>query len=372
MKAGARQPNPGAKSLHRLNRNEYANAIRDLLKLDVDVSTLLPADDAAEGFDNMADVLSVSPTLIQSYVSAAMKISRAAVGDPRMAPVLAKFAAVGGAGQRGHVEGLPLGTRGGLRVVHNFPLDAEYEFRVSAGGGFRFAGPEGGPPPRVDVTLNGKPVTAADPRKFRIRVPAGPQVVTVAMVDQVHADGVDELYSRATPRRDDVDGLTIQGPFDATGAGDTPSRREIFVCQPDAAAASCRARAEYWRAWRVPPSASDIAEDSPAMDQLLQFHAAGSRAGVFETGIQQALVAHPCRSAFPVSHRGRHGQNSGAGFGLSDHGRGTCAAACRSSCGAASPTTSCSSWRGRAQLHEPTVLEQQVRAHARRSARRAR
>ena len=284
-------PDAGAKSLHRLNRQEYTNAIRDLLHLDVDVSTLLPADDAAEGFDNMADVLGVSPTLIQSYVSAAMKISRIAVGDPHMAPVLAKFSAPRGASQRGHVEGMPLGTRGGLRIVHNFPLDAEYEFRVSAGGGgFRFSGPAGGAAPRVDVTLNGQPVKVEDPRKFRVRVPAGPQVLTVAMVDQLHAEGVDELYALATPRRDDVDGLTIQGPFNATGSGDTPSRRAVLVCTPADAAAELPCARRILREVASAAFRVEQREDSPAIDQLLQFYAEGRRAGGFETGVQQALA----------------------------------------------------------------------------------
>src|SRR5512139_557447 len=146
-KASVTHPYPGTKSLHRLNRTEYANAIRDVLGMQIDVTTLLPADDSAEGFDNIADVLGVSPTLIQSYISAAMKISRAAVGDRAMQPTLVKYSAPSGLSQQEHIEGLPLGTRGGIRFTHNFPLDAEYEFRIAAGTGFRFAGPAGGPAP---------------------------------------------------------------------------------------------------------------------------------------------------------------------------------------------------------------------------------
>ena len=286
-----RHPMPGTKTLHRLNRNEYANVIRDMLNLEVDVSTLLPADDAAEGFDNMADVLGVSPTLIQSYVSAAMKISRAAVGDPKMAPVLARFNAPGGALRGAHVEGLPLGTRGGLRIAYNFPLDAEYEIRVAAGrgGGLNF-GIGDMIPPKVDITLNGKAVSVPDPRKFRIRVPAGPQILTVAMVDQVHGTGVDDLYAQAPPRRDDVDNVTIQGPFDATGPGDTPARREIFICRPEgqADALPCARRiiahlaSAAFRVQTTPQSA--------VTDEMLAFYTAGSRNGGFETGIQQALA----------------------------------------------------------------------------------
>jgi mono/diheme cytochrome c family protein len=354
-----RQPKPGAKSLHRLNRTEYANAIRDLLRLEVDVSTLLPADDAAEGFDNMADVLSVSPTLVQAQVSTAMKISRLAVGDPGMAPVLAKFSAPGGAAQRGHVEGLPLGTRGGLRIVHNFPLDAEYEFRVNAGGGFRFAGPAGGPPPRVDVTLNGKPVEVPDPRRFRIRVPAGPQVVTVAMVDQVRADGVDSLYAQATPRRDDVEGVTIQGPFNPTGAGDTPSRREIFVCRPANAAEELPCARRILARLASAAFRVEQAEDSPAVELLLQFHQRGSREGGFDTGIQQALARLLVDSRFLYRAEGeRGGAAAGAPYRISDE---ELASRLSFFLWSSIPDARLRELAQRKTLHEPATLEQEVR-----------
>jgi mono/diheme cytochrome c family protein len=289
-KVSAAQPQPGTKSLHRLNRAEYANAIRDLIAYDLDVSTLLPADDAAEGFDNIADVLGVSPTLIQSYISAAMKISRWAVGDRSMAPTLVKYPAPAGLSQEGHIEGLPLGTRGGMRITHHFPLDAEYELRVSAGGGFRFAGPTGGPPPKVDITLNGTPVEAADPRKFRLRVKAGPQTIGIALVEQRRSDGVDDLYSKSRSRPEDLESLVINGPFDATGAGDTPSRRAVFVCYPKDAAAEAPCARQILtrlasRAFRRPLQATD-----PAVDNLMQFYETGRRSGDFEVGIQQGLA----------------------------------------------------------------------------------
>jgi hypothetical protein len=289
-KAGYAHPNPGAKSLHRLNRTEYANAVRDVLGLSIDVTTLLPADDSAEGFDNIADVLSVSPTLIQSYVSAAMKISRAAVGDRSMQPTLVKYAAPAGLSQQEHIEGLPLGTRGGIRFTHNFPLDAEYEFRIAAGTGFRFAGPGGGPEPRLDVTINGAPVPLSDPRKFRIRVPAGPQTLTVALVERRRWVGVDDLYAKAGARRDDFDSVTIDGPFNATGPGDTPSRRAIFVCHPqDAASEAPCARRIFahlaTRAFRRP-----MRPDDPSIDALMRFYEAGRERRDFETGIQQGIA----------------------------------------------------------------------------------
>ncbi len=286
--AGER-PAPSGSSLHRLNRTEYANAIRDLLAYRADVTTLLPADNATEGFDNIADVLSVSPTLIQAYIGTAMKISRWAVGDRSMAPALVKYAAPGG--QEGHIEGLPLGTRGGMLITHNFPLDAEYEFRIDSGGGFRFSGPGGGPPPTIDVTLNGEPVKVDDPRKFRLRLKAGPQDIGVALVDRRNSDGVDNLYAKAATRRDNIDSVAIYGPFNATGAGDTPSRRAIFSCRPaDAAGESACAREILTRlarkGYRRPVQLGE-----PAVETLMGFYEGARRAGGdFETGIQQGLA----------------------------------------------------------------------------------
>jgi hypothetical protein len=355
-----RLPNPGTKSLHRLNRSEYANVIRDLLQLKIDASTLLPADDSAEGFDNMADVLGVSPTLVQSYVAAAMKISRAAVGDPGMAPVIAKFAAPGGASQRGYLEGLPLGTRGGLRIEYNFPLDAEYEFRVSIGGGLRIGGgPDGGPPPRVDVTVNGNPVTFTDARKFRIRVPAGPQTVTAAMVDRQHGAGVDELYARTTPRRDDVEGLSIQGPFDATGAGDTPSRREIFICRPATAAAEQPCAQQILTRLASAAFRTELGGDSPLIARLMPFYLAGQRAGGFEAGVQQALARMLVDPRFLYrTEIDRPELAAGAAYRISDD---ELASRLSFFLWSSIPDAQLRHLAQSRQLHEPQVLQQQVR-----------
>jgi hypothetical protein len=130
-RAAMARPDPGTTALHRLNRTEYANAIRDLLALEIDASTLLPADDSAEGFDNIADVLGTSPALIERYIGAASKISRLAMGDTEMTPVSITYKVRGDLSQDRHIEGLPLGTRGGLLVKHNFPVDGEYLFRFS-------------------------------------------------------------------------------------------------------------------------------------------------------------------------------------------------------------------------------------------------
>ena len=229
---------PGANlatpALHRLNRTEYANTIRDLLALDVNVATLLPADGSSEGFDNIAEALSVSPSLIQGYVSAAMKISRLAVGDRTLAPSQITYSTPAGLAQDRHLDGLPLGTRGGMLVRHTFPLDAEYEFSVVGGG------QGGGLGAAIDVTIDGEkaPIKTA-PRNFKLPMTAGPHVIGVALVDSLRGAGVDEIYSdfrtdAAFAPAGGINTVTITGPFNPTGVGDTPSRRRIFVCtRPD-------------------------------------------------------------------------------------------------------------------------------------------
>jgi hypothetical protein len=124
------RPNPGHSALHRLNRSEYANAIRDLFALDVDTATLLPPDDESYGFDNIADVLKTSPSLLERYMAASWNISRLAVGDPAIGATSAIYRARADLSQNEHIEGLPLGTRGGITVKHNFPLDGEYTIKV--------------------------------------------------------------------------------------------------------------------------------------------------------------------------------------------------------------------------------------------------
>jgi hypothetical protein len=281
-------------ALHRLNRAEYANAIRDLLALDVNVATLLPADGSSEGFDNLAEALSVSPSLIQGYVSAAMKISRQAVGDRTLAPSQTTYSAPGLYAQDLHIEGLPLGTRGGLLINHTFPLDAEYEFALAAGIG------GGVPGPALDFTIDGEKPEVSNPRTFRLKVSAGPHVVGAAIVDGVRGAGVDEIYSDF--RTDatflpagGVNSVTITGPFNASGVGDTPSRRRIFVCRPkqNAVAATtatgdliCARTIVTTLARRAYRGAVTPAE----IDTLMVFYQQGFKDGGFESGIQHALA----------------------------------------------------------------------------------
>jgi hypothetical protein len=287
--AAEANPNPGAPALHRLNRREYANAVRDLLDLPVDADTLLPGDDASAGFDNIASALSVSPSLMQAYVSAAAKISRLAVGDPTTSAGIATYSLPRELSQAEHLDGMPLGTRGGLLVEHVFPLDAEYEIGVRrAGGGFGLQTVGADEP--IEITLNGERMqllARGDGSSVVLPIAAGPQTLGVAVVAGGRPSGVDDLYSNwaGSPG---IQSVSITGPLNASGPGRTPSRDRIFVCRPENAAAE-RACAETilrtlaTRAYRRPV-------DDGSLSTLMEFYASGQDLRGFETGIQYALA----------------------------------------------------------------------------------
>ncbi len=287
-RAAAAKPNPGSTGLHRLNRTEYTNAIHDLLALDVDESTVLPADDSSEGFDNIADALAVSPALIERYVSAAGKISRLAVGNLLISPSTVTYRAPSDFSQTEHVEGLPLGTRGGMLVRHTFPLDAEYSFKVrarSAGIGVGGVGARG---EQLEVVLNGERVKLASSGTIDVRIPvkAGPQDVGAAYVRKA-PPGADDIW-QTFAGNSSVTSIAITGPLNPTGPGDTPSRRKIFVCHPNSesdepACAKKILSTLALHAYRQPPSGADL-------DTLLSFYQAGRKNGGFDNGIEQALA----------------------------------------------------------------------------------
>src|SRR5690606_15141465 len=158
----ARNPNPGTPSLHRLNAREYGNAVRDLLDLPVDAQAMLPADNSIEGFDNIAEGLVVSPALIQAYISAAGKISRLAVGDPTISSSIATYRAADPE-QGSRLEGMPLGTRGGVVTEHVFPLDGEYEVRVTRSGTSSFMRTPVGLKDEIEILLDGQRVHVFPP-----------------------------------------------------------------------------------------------------------------------------------------------------------------------------------------------------------------
>jgi Protein of unknown function (DUF1592)/Protein of unknown function (DUF1588)/Protein of unknown function (DUF1587)/Protein of unknown function (DUF1585)/Protein of unknown function (DUF1595) len=284
-------PNPGAPALHRLNRAEYANAVRDLLDVTVDATTLLPGDDSSAGFDNIASALSVSPALLSSYVAAAARISRLAVGDPSASSAIATYRAPRGLIQAEHLDGQPLGTRGGMTVRHFFPLDAEYEIRVGRGGG-GFGLEALGGDEEVEITVNGERaavLTRGGPRTAVLEISAGPQTLGVAIVRKRDAQGVDDLFAVHAPTPG-ITNVSIVGPRGELGVGDTPSRGRIFVCSPadpteDAACAADIVQRLAERAYRRPMTADD-----PAVATLLAFYAAGRAEGSFDAGIQRAVA----------------------------------------------------------------------------------
>ncbi|MDG2176010.1 MAG: DUF1592 domain-containing protein [Gammaproteobacteria bacterium] len=292
-------PNPGAEPVSRLNREEYRNAVWDVLAFDAgDLVGTLPADEIAGGFDNIAQVLSMSPTLLEGYLSVAMQISKQAVGDIATVPTQVEYRAGGGNSQQGYVEGLPLGTRGGMMVEHFFPVDAKYEFQISANIAAYGRSPDTGrmswcEGPKIEVMFNGVSLPVEDPTQFRLEVPAGPHSIALALLDERHCIGTGEfLLGDTNPSAGSVQGLEIDGPYNISGAGDTPSRRAIFVCQPDRPEAeeSC-ARQNLsqlaTRAYRRP-----IGTQDPEVDTLMQFYdtSRNVEGGNFESGIQSALT----------------------------------------------------------------------------------
>jgi hypothetical protein len=313
-------PNPGRPVLHRLNRTEYRNAIRDLLALDVNVEALLPPDDMSQGYDNMSDVLTVSPTLLDGYVRAAGKISRLAVGDPGIAPAVETYVVPQAVSQLRHVEGAPFGTRGGLVVRHHFPADGEYVIVVafyhrSLGEIFGDNKPAEGE--QIEIALNGKRVALFDiDRKMReteslrtppIRIQAGPQTISAAFLQRMEGPVQDFVmpFERALAdlSTGNVPGLTglphlktlgIDGPYGATGVSETGSRRRIFTCHPgtpeDEAPCAREILSSLARqAFRRPATAADV-------ERLMALYEPARGQKGFESGITaglQAILADP-------------------------------------------------------------------------------
>jgi len=260
-RAAAVHPNAGAPALHRLNRTEYRNSIRDLLGIDVDVASLLPADDMSHGFDNMADALNVSPALMEGYIRAASRISREAVGDPDVAASTKTYHIPRVVNQLRHVESAPFGTRGGLAVMHDFPADGEYVFRMSLY--YDICGPlwgkNQGKGQQIEVAVNGERVAllSIDPNSTftddlvtePVKITAGPKRVSAAFIQKSEGPAEDTVMpfeqSLIDLNNADLPGITslphlrelrIVGPKNVTGISDTPSRRKIFTCRPAAGA----------------------------------------------------------------------------------------------------------------------------------------
>ena len=329
--AAARNPDPGrTDTFHRLNRSEYHNVVRDLLALDVDVAALLPADDGSYGFDNIAGVLGISPTLLERYLSAAKKISRLAIGRPAPSATAETFRLVTDLTQDVRVDGLPFGTRGGTRFDFTFPEDAVYGIRVQLSRDASGTLKPFDTPHRLEVSLDGElletftvgeppPPGAArsDPEyqewlarqraaddgwEVRAPVRAGPRTVQVTFHQKTsaYAETLRQPFLRPytsitggdTRYQPYVGSVTVAGPFEASGARPaegTPSRDRVFVCRPvspDAADEAACARDIFStlarRAYRRPVTERDLAV-------LLEFYEQGRAEGGFEAGVELGL-----------------------------------------------------------------------------------
>jgi mono/diheme cytochrome c family protein len=317
--AARRSPDPGRPLVHRLNRAEYANAVRDLLALEVDAAALLPPDDSSSGFDNNADVLGVSPVLLESYLTAAERVSALALGDPATPPAGELFRVKQDESQDRHIPGTPLGTMGGLVIERTLPLDGEYQFQVRLFrtnlGTMRGLEYEH----QLEISVDGQrvhlasfggdkeitsssdnPTTTGDDvdNRFTARVPlkAGPHTIAVAFLQKTQALNTRRLqnYVRSSSDTIDfsgyphIDEVILSGPFNAKGAGDTPSRRRILTCRPATVAEEepCARRILSTlarRAYRGDVTAADT-------DALMAFFRRGRQdGGRFEAGLDLAL-----------------------------------------------------------------------------------
>jgi mono/diheme cytochrome c family protein len=325
-KAAFAAPHLRHSSIHRLNRSEYANAIRDLFALNVDVSALLPPDEEAYGFDNNATVLNISTSLMERYLSAAWKISSLAVASPTITPSLETFRVRGDLSQHDHVPGLPMGTRGGITIDHYFPVDGEYvisprlyretvnivrglelehDLEVTLDGQrivlARFGGPKDEQANYLQPSLAGDEME----KRFqkRLKVTAGPHTIGVAFLKKSSATTVELLQPFERERLDpitpvgipELDKVTIEGPFNATRSEKAPSRLKVFTCTPtserdESTCARTILSSLARRAYRGQVSDAD-------MTRLLDFYAKErTSGGDFDAGIEGAmrfLLVHP-------------------------------------------------------------------------------
>jgi hypothetical protein len=318
-RAAGTKPNPGRTITHRLNRTEYANAVRDLIGIEIDGAAFLPPDDSGFGFDNIGDVLSVSPMLTERYLAAARKISRAAVGDPAIRPATESFEIDKYMKQDDRVdEDVPFGSRGGLAVHTYFPVDGDYVVKVFLQRTYEGLIRGLAEPHQVEVRLNGRKLkqfsvggTAADtdgrPRvigsdpeaeaaEIRFQTTAGPAVLAVDYVKELVApEGMlrpkypvnTYEYAGDVTIPPGVGRIELRGPYDVTGASDSPSRQRIFVCHPanPAAEPKCARKilaALARHAYRRPVSDGDL-------QPLMRFFRQGRENGTFDGGIEVAL-----------------------------------------------------------------------------------
>jgi hypothetical protein len=323
----ARQPNPGWRPFQRLNRAEYARAVHDLLDLDVDTNAYLPPDTISSGFDNVADVQTFSPTLMEGYLRAASAISRLAVGDRNATPTAVTYRLSRTTSQMRHVEGTPFGTRGGISAVHTFAADGEYVIKIMFFGGptselfgyTTIGSTHKGE--QLEVSLNGERVSLfdikpqmseSDPQGLSLETPpihikAGPQRISAAFILR-YAGPVDDLlapieYTYADARigtgfgvttLPHVRDITIKGPSKVTGVSNTPSRRRIFTCRPTMAGDEGACAADIVR--RLTSQAYRGRVSPQDFEDVMRLYEQGRNEGGFESGIRlalQTILANP-------------------------------------------------------------------------------
>ncbi len=309
---GAADPNPGHPGVHRLNRAEYSNAIRDIFALDVNPGSELPVDDSGYGFDNIGDVLSVSSALLDRYLSVGRKIARLAVGDaaikpseqyfePRREPIRGVAAPVPPRAEW-MSDDLPFNSAGGLSVRYYFPLDAHYVIRIRLGG---VNSPSNPAPLEVRLPMQAGPHTVAvtypkESLKVEASAPAGmhPIAFVPSLRPEASSAGMDLRVDGVQVKRYPPDAkgdslpllnLSIAGPYDATGSGSTPSREKIFVCHPAGSSEEPNCAREILahlsrRAYRRPVTGADV-------EPLLEFYKNAREKGNFEYGIEKAIQA---------------------------------------------------------------------------------
>jgi len=307
-------PNPGRPAVHRLNRAEYANAIRDLLALDIDATSLLPPDDSGYGFDNNADVLSISPMLAERYLSAARKISRIAVGDPTLKPTTETFAVNKYLKQDDRLdEDLPFNSRGGLAAHYYFPVDGDYFVKVyllrTYDGRIR-----GAEPAELEVRLNGEKIRQvtvgaesnaagrgrrteeADGMEVRFPAKAGPGLIAVTFRKRAgENEGMLRPKYAVTSYEYAGDGtipasigsIEVRGPYDVKGPGESPSRQRVFVCQPSRATDDERCARQILSTLARRAYRRNVYNDE--LQSLLGFYHSARAQGGFDLGIQTAL-----------------------------------------------------------------------------------
>jgi hypothetical protein len=376
----ATTPNPGRPVLHRLNRTEYANSVRDLLGIEINAPAFLPPDDMSHGFDNIAASLTMSPTLMESYVRAADAVSRLATGDPGVSPHVDTYRVPQTYSQKEHVEGAPLGTRGGIAVQHFFPADGEYVFGMSF---YHYSGKFFGAlqdREQIEVSVDGRRValldvnlkmTATDElRTPPIKVAAGARLVSAAFIARAQGPVQDFVMPFETALNNlaaEVPGVTgllhlttlgISGPTNVTGPGDTPSRRKIFVCRPaslqEEEPCARRILAPIARAaFRRPVDAADF-------EHLMRlFQKARQEQSGFEDGVRAALQGILADPNFVYRfERPPSGVRSGSSYRVSDLELASRLSYFLWSSG---PDETLIDLASREKLKDPAVLEQQVR-----------